>query len=976
MAVSTSKDGGIYITIGAETRPLYDALQDVNRRASWAAKDIAKSFDGALGTIDAGKIMSGVTRSFAQLKAAAQGASADLSAYQKHFQNLGKDIGLSGKQLDVFGKSMEAAFRRRNQSDMLSSLRSIQRELGLTTEEANKLAKSLNIKVTLPSRDNRNMATLKSQLLDLGKSMVGVNAGLVGLATGFVSFQKAALETSMQMERLHQAYKTIFSGGADNQLNFIYEQSKAVGQQFMASAEAAKTFFAAASNTSLAPQMNDIYKAVSNAGAAMQLTSDQMQGVFLALGQMVSKGKVQAEELRGQLGERLPGAFQMAAQAMGMTTAELDKFIADGKLTAEELLPKLAEVMQEKFAGAAEQAADTVQGTLNNLYNEWERFKNNLAASGPATFVMRIVTEVLHNVNESQAQDALRDKAIKYLKATGAEPDYELDETGYLHEFSDASIKRAINQMQSEDEDYGNMAQFIAAKSAEAEKVISNARQAFSSALKKSEYGKRKDLEDARKASEEAYKTLRESYLKPDAFSDENARKKALEDLDAQWASIKKAWDDKLNNLGKSGGKGGGGGGLANRQFKFDTGLEQLRQEVENMEAVLDPAAQGIERMRQKLELERQNAIAAAEAHAKLSVQRKEATPEEAEERKALEIRKAELTYAQKMGQVEAKNRDVRVKFYQELAQLSGNYTESIRLQTEALREQAREFEGAGIASNIVKQWEELKKLEMARDPFSGMVRGLRKYGAEATDLASQLESVVTSSFSGMEDAFVQFVTTGKLSFTDLANSIISDLARIAIRAAITGPLAQGIGSLFSGFFGGSGAASAVGSVSSAVSSIGGSGGAFFGGGIGGMFHAKGGAYYGGSIADYANSIVDTPTYFNLGSRITAFARGAGVMGEAGAEAIMPLRRGADGRLGVEMHGDGGNQQQGGNVQVNIINSTGEQVSQQTRTDNYGNKTIDVMIGDAAAAQAQKPGSRLNKVMRSVTGTQQQVVRR
>lgn len=53
------------------------------------------------------------------------------------------------------------------------------------------------------------------------------------------------------------------------------------------------------------------------AGSALALSKDQMDGVFLALGQMISKGKVQAEELRGQLGERLPGAFDMAAKAMG-----------------------------------------------------------------------------------------------------------------------------------------------------------------------------------------------------------------------------------------------------------------------------------------------------------------------------------------------------------------------------------------------------------------------------------------------------------------------------------------------------------------------------------------------------------------------------------------------------------------------------------------------------------------------------------
>ncbi len=100
---------------------------------------------------------------------------------------------------------------------------------------------------------------------------------------------------------------------------------------------------------------------------------------------MISKGKVQAEELRGQLGERLPGgAFQLAAKAMGMTTAELDKFMADGKLTAEELLPKLAKVMQEDFGAAAEAAANGLQGQLNRLSTEWTLFKSSLSISDAA----------------------------------------------------------------------------------------------------------------------------------------------------------------------------------------------------------------------------------------------------------------------------------------------------------------------------------------------------------------------------------------------------------------------------------------------------------------------------------------------------------------------------------------------------------------------------------------------------------------
>ena len=60
----------------------------------------------------------------------------------------------------------------------------------------------------------------------------------------------------------------------------------------------------------------------------MHLSAYESEGAFKALEQMLSKGKVSAEELRGQLGERIPGAFQIAARAMGMTTSELDKFMS------------------------------------------------------------------------------------------------------------------------------------------------------------------------------------------------------------------------------------------------------------------------------------------------------------------------------------------------------------------------------------------------------------------------------------------------------------------------------------------------------------------------------------------------------------------------------------------------------------------------------------------------------------------------
>ena len=250
-------------------------------------------------------------------------------------------------------------------------------------------------------------------------------------------------------------------------------------------------------------------------------------------------------------------------------------------------------------------------------------------------------------------------------------------------------------------------------------------------------------------------------------------------------AGFKPVGDGKKNNL-------------AGRQFTWDTGLEQLRQEVANMEATINPASLGLDRIRQKLELEKQNAIAAAEAHAKLSVQRKEASPAEAQEKQGLEVKKAELTYAQKLAEAEEKGRQVRLDFYREFAELSGNYEAGIDAQTEAIRRQGEEYKNAGISAQLVQQYESLKKLQTARDPMSGLQRGLMKFGTEYGNLAQQVESATTSMGNTIAGTLSNAFMTGKASAADFFNSVLQMAANAASNYFV-GQLFNGIGSLFSG---------------------------------------------------------------------------------------------------------------------------------------------------------------------------------
>ncbi len=335
------------------------------------------------------------------------------------------------------------------------------------------------------------------------------------------------------------------------------------------------------------------------------------------------------------------------------------------------------------------------------------------------------------------------------------------------------------------------------------------------------------------------------------------------------------------------------------------------------------------------------------------------------------------------------KNLQVTADFYKQLAEYSGDFNLSMEYQNRLIEIQGQNWIQNGIAMNDVVEMQKLMRQEAARDPWSGMLRGMRKWSGEATNLGKQVETSLTSAFDNASDALADFVTTGKLNFADLANSIISDLARIAARQAIggiVGGLASGLGNLFGGSY--------TDTAKNMVNYI-----------PGVNFSAKGNVFSGGNISDYSNSIVSRPTLFSYGSQLQPFARGAGLMGEAGPEAIVPLARTTSGKLGFHVDFEQRQLQRdmdrlktsmntveaiilshkaqreaaaapAPEVKVNIINNSNAQVTQETRTDNYGNKTIDVMVGDAAARQLNRPGTTLNKSLYQQTGLQRRAIRR
>jgi lambda family phage tail tape measure protein len=266
---------------------------------------------------------------------------------------------------------------------------------------------------------------------------------------------------------------------------------------------------------------------------------------------------------------------------------------------------------------------------------------------------------------------------------------------------------------------------------------------------------------------------------------------------------------------------------------------------------------------------------------------------------------------------------------------VTGEITEEEGKQAE-IRQQAFE-----LTKLFPEQFEAVHAaLVEAASPLGKFKDGLEEVFESAMDLNTALGEAGIQAVNSFGDAFADFVATGKSSFADMAKSILQDLSRMIAKAALFQALSAipGVGSFL-------GLGAAKGAVTKGMAPP-----TTIPGGVGAMA-ANGLAVAKNGIVPYAKGgLVTKPTLFQ-------YKQGGvgnyGLMGEAGTEAIMPLRRGANGKLGVESSGGGV-----GNVVVNVDAS-----GSKAQGDQPNAKALGSAIGAAVQAELikqQRPGGLLS----------------
>ena len=759
-----------------------------------------------------------------------------------------------------------------------------------------------------------------------GLALGGVEGAFAGAAMGAVAgnLRKSiggTAEYAAGIEKLKIAlqgvagpqadYRSAIAAAADvtARLNVPQEQSIAGITRLTAAVKGAGGPIADAETT---------FKNVTAAIKATGGSTEDVRGAITAMVQVFSKGKVSAEELSGQLGERLPGAVTMFAKANKMTLPELQKNLKAGTVGLNELMNFIV-ALGDKYNDTAEtisrsnaDAGARLTVVIDEMRADIGKALIPIGAEFQAAFadfiekiaptltevvprVAKLFLELSKNIDVLVASITAIGLAIVAIKwssivkgivaikavATGA-----TFAAALLNPWVGlaAGIATAITLLSRYKREAATLSESVTRGEPGAREKAFAALNVTTSQISLIEKEIR-DIKDKKQKGSNRdvirlQRRLRElrtdrSDLKgvlkttEPVAAVEQARFKydpLTEDEDDPKADASQRLVDLTNSLARSEENVGKRvlitkRYMIDRQKVLESGLEGNKLEI--------ALADQLGKFRQRIfSLNKQEA---AEADRK------------AEKQKAEDERQAQAE-AQKQDRI------------QQARVLAGEITQEEYDRNKTLREMGE------LLSDHPELYQKIKdKLTEIATPLGKFKAGLQDLIQESGNLADSLAVSSVNAISQLGDEFANFVVTGKANFKDLTASILRDMARIAARSALINAVSGIFNAISAGVSGSSGISGDI------------------GGGLtktqlpGSLYvtAANGMAFAQNKIVPYAmGGVVKKPTLFQ-------FANGGsgrlGLMGEAGPEAILPLRRGSDGKLGVEAHSGGV-----GNIVVNV----------------------------------------------------------
>lgn len=370
------------------------ALVDTFRRQVVALRDARTEFTNARAKVNeyaaavrqGGEAGASFTRALAEAQTRARGAAEALAA-QVGATRAARDA-LRGAGIDSGNLANAETRLSETARQATASTQTLAKAVKQYGEESGKAS------VKNPFADNGRttlslVQRIRGEVLSLAAAYVGLQGG-IGLAKSAIDAFNTREGSKNQLALSVGQNKALI----DAEYEYVRAQADRIGFEFETAVKGYAKFSASATLAGRAQQETRfIFESVAEVGRVANLTADNLDGVFKALEQIFSKGSIQAEELRGQLGDRLFGAFQVAADSLKDTFPDLNKALKDGLVTSDQLVRIIARY-KEIVAGQLPDAQQSLAANQMRLNNAVFDFKTAIADGGFADAYKQALVEV------------------------------------------------------------------------------------------------------------------------------------------------------------------------------------------------------------------------------------------------------------------------------------------------------------------------------------------------------------------------------------------------------------------------------------------------------------------------------------------------------------------------------------------------------------------------------------------------------
>lgn len=303
----------------------------------------------------------------------------------------------SMSQAEAAAGKMAAGVREagNNADDAKPKVNGLATALGLMVSAANRAASATN-----PLR------AFKSELV----SLIAASAGIYAIKEQLVGLWEAGTNLAGNQMK----FATAFSGVAEGAKELAYAREVATNLKLPLDGltKSYADLALAAKGTSMEGEgARKVFVAFAQAARVNGSSADSLRGTYIALTQIISKGKVQMEELRGQLGDRLPGAMSLMAQGLGVTSEKLEQMVAKGQLTREALL-NMSAAVSERVGPQLAAALDSPAAKLQAFQNSILVFKETVASSGFLDAVADAFDRLAKALSTPEAIQAAKDLGV------------------------------------------------------------------------------------------------------------------------------------------------------------------------------------------------------------------------------------------------------------------------------------------------------------------------------------------------------------------------------------------------------------------------------------------------------------------------------------------------------------------------------------------------------------------------------------